>query len=179
MAAEPDCRRRRDAGVRTRPRSWSLDFYLGTLGWPVRAEENAVLLSCTMNMAAILIPSSWAGEVAHRLVLLDSLGPVLTFANRHPYWAMLAESDDLLRAPESVPAAVYLRQHGESVPLPVTYGDSRGATWVVPPEPGRRWRPTTSTVFASIATMPLSTQLGGCPPSRRRHGRPSASSVRF
>lgn len=170
MTAEPDCRRHGMGGP-ARPRSWSLEFYLGTLGWPVRAEDNSVLLSCTMSMAAILIPSSWAGEVAHRLVLLDSLGPMLTFATKHPYWAVLAESGDMLAVPANIPPGVHLRQLGESVPLPVTCGDSRGATWVVPPEPSRRWRPTTATVFAAIATVPLSTQLAAAPLRRQRSGR--------
>lgn len=155
----------------TRERSsahqWSLDYYRRTFGWPVRPEGGSVLLSCSGDMAAVAIPTSWAGEVTHRLVLSENLGPLIAFAQPTPYWVLLAEWEDLLWAPRTTPPGVRLLHCQQTVPLPVTFGDSRGGQWVVPPDARKRVRPRASAIYAAIAAIPLTTQIAAVRIQRR------------
>lgn len=159
---------RRDvAHSRSRPPEWNLEYYRQTFGWPVRSAGNAILLSCSGDMAVIVIPASWAGEVTHRLVLSDNLGPLVAFAEPHLSWALLAEWDDLLWPPCTAPPGVRLLHRQQTMPLPVTMGDSRGGRWVVPPNPAKRMRPRASAIYAAIKSVPLPTQVAAMRMHRR------------
>jgi hypothetical protein len=142
---------------------WSLETYRHTFGWPVLAEGDTVLLSCAATMAAVEIPAAWAAKVVDRLALSGALGPVLTHPAPFPAWIFLTESDDLPWTPPTAPPGVALLEPRVTFALPVVGGDSRGARWIVAPDLRRRWRPTTSAVFATLGDS----RLGGAHLSRR------------
>lgn len=142
-----------------------LDYYQHELGWSVRADRDAVLLSCAGTMTAIVLPSSWAGEVTHHLALFGELGPVIAVASAQPSWIVLAAAGDTGGRVATLPGVRVLCS-GEQVPLPVTDGDSRGARWAVSPKAGGH-RPAADAVLAAVALVPLPTRLAAVRMRRR------------
>lgn len=134
------------------------EAYATLLGWPVRAEGQAVLLAMTCGLTALAIPRASAAEVTPLLKLRDSAGPVLALPLDTVQWVFLAEGNGLVPAQEHAPLGGRYLRPPTQIPLPPSVTPHGPVKWVIAPDLSRRWLPTLAAVICAARTVARTTR---------------------
>lgn len=122
-------------------------WYRRHLGWPVETAEDGVSLSLTGGLTAIEVPAHLAGGVLNRLTDLGVVGPALRTGRANDRVTFLCEVDDVVLAQADMPTGVRHLRVGGALALP---SPRPSETWLVAPDPGRRWLPSASAVLHAV-----------------------------
>ena len=131
----------------------AVSWYHDNLAWPVRWEQESVVLPLGHGIVAFDVPAGRARVALEQLAYTNCSTPVLYLVGPECRVIILAESDETVFGQFQMPERARYLAAPRCLRLPVMPSPGTGALrWLREPDPKRRWLPRAGAVLSAVTT---------------------------